>query len=454
MLLSTPPYFVFLASVFLVFWLVGRYRTAGLAALLFANYFFYAKWDLAYLALIPLASTCDFLIGQAIDKSERKGLRRTLVTLSVAINVALLASLKYMPFLAHKQWTLPLGVSFYAFQSMTYTIDIYRRDGSATSNYLAYLCSASFFPTTLAGPITRLGKLIPQIEKRRLLDPADGGRAFFLIGLGLMKKLLIADYLAENLINRVFDLPKLYSGTEALLAVYGYAFQLYCDFSGYTDIAIGSALLLGVRLPANFNAPYSAENLADFWRRWHITLSNWLRDYLYFSLPGLRSRWKVFAYFNLVVTMTIGGLWHGASWNFVIWGLLHGIGLAVIRWLARGNSQPSNQPVFRVVRTLVTFHFVAFAWIFFRAANLATARDILSQLASMSVSFANVSAGFVIVLAIAAISHFVPKHWYDGTQDLFVRSPSYVQAGALALLVVAIQYVATTGAAPFIYTRF
>ena len=456
MLLSTPVYFTFLIAVFFAFWLVNRFRLAGLAVILFANYFFYAKWDLAYLALIPAASTCDFWLGIALERTSGPWLRRLLAALSIALNIGLLVSLKYLPFVLQQQWTLPLGVSFYAFQSLTYTIDIYRRDAAATTDYLAYLCSASFFPTTLAGPITRLSTLIPQFQRPRLLDASTGGAALFLIGMGLVKKLLIADYLAGNLINRVFDLPKLYSGTEVLAAVYGYAFQLYCDFSGYTDIALGSALLLGIKLPVNFNRPYAAENIADFWRRWHITLSNWLRDYLYFSLPGLRSRWKIFTYLNLVITMAIGGLWHGANWTFLVWGLLHGVGLAAVRWLQvlRGNRKPSPNPALRLVRIVVTFHFVAFAWIFFRAASLETARDILSQIASLTVSFANVSAGFVIVLAVAVVSHYVPKNWYELSRDWFTRCPAYVQAAALALLVVALQYVAATGAAPFIYTRF
>ena len=308
---------------------------------LFANYFFYAKWDLSYLVLIPAASTCDYLIGLGLQNSKDPLPRRVLVTLSIVMNIGLLATLKYMPFFLQNwsevtgraapewHWTLPLSLSFYVFQALTYTIDLYRRDAKGTRSYLAHLASVSFFPTTLAGPITRVSSLIDQFEKPKKLDPADGGRALFLIGMGLMKKLLIADFLASNLVNRVFDFPKLYSGTETLIAVYAYALQIYYDFSGYTDIALGSALLLGIRLPPNFNRPYAAENLADFWRRWHISFSNWLRDYLYFSLPGKRS--KVMPYLNLIITMVIGGLWHGASWNFVIWGALHGIGLAAVR---------------------------------------------------------------------------------------------------------------------------
>jgi D-alanyl-lipoteichoic acid acyltransferase DltB (MBOAT superfamily) len=277
-----------------------------------------------------------------------------------------------------------------------------------------------------------------------------------LIGLGLLKKFLIADYLAENLINRVFDLPKLYSSTEVLMAAYGYALQLYYDFSGYTDIAIGSALLLGIKLPINFNRPYAAQNIADFWRRWHISFSNWLRDYLYFSLPGLRSRWKIFTYGNLILTMAIGGLWHGASWTFVIWGLWHGTGLAMQRWwqVFRGNPTPSARLIARFVRAFVTFHFVLVGWIFFRAANLATVRDIFAQIGSGTVSFGNVVPGFLVVMIIAACAHYLPKRWYDLSLAGYSQSPYYVQAAAVALLVVAIQYVATTGAVPFIYNRF
>src|SRR6266581_2019701 len=344
MVLSSSAYFIFLVGVFFLYWPVARFRALALAVILFANYFFYAKWDLFYLFLIPAASTCDFLIGLALERSKKKTLRRILISLSILLNLGILATFKYMPFFLQNysrlsnhpapewHWIFPLGISFYAFQSLTYTIDVYRRDAKATSSYLAYLASVSFFPTTLAGPITRVATLIPQFEKKdKTLSSADGGKALFLIAVGLTKKLLIADYLADNLVNRVFVFLNVSAATETLVAVYAYALQLYYDFSGYTDIALGSALLLAIKLPPNFNMPYAAENIADFWRRWHISLSNWLRDYLYFSLPGLRSKWKIFTYWNLILTMLLGGLWHGASWNFVIWGLLHGTGLAATR---------------------------------------------------------------------------------------------------------------------------
>jgi alginate O-acetyltransferase complex protein AlgI len=453
MLLTTAAYFTFLVAVFFAYWLAARYRLGALAVVVFANYFFYARWDLIYLAIIPAASTCDFFIGQAMHRSEGTRTRRVLIALSILLNVGLIASVKYLPVLP---WELPLALSFYGFQSLTYTIDIYRRDAKPAESYLAYLASASFFPTTVAGPITRISTLLPQWSKRETLSAENGGRALFLIGLGLVKKLLIADFLAEHLVNRVFDLPKLYSGAEVLTGVYGYALQLYYDFSGYTDIALGSALLLGIILPPNFNRPYAAENISDFWRRWHMSFSFWLRDYLYFSLPGLRSRWKIFAYLNLVITMMIGGLWHGAGWTFFVWGTWHGFGLAAHRWwqVLRGKRKPSPAFAARFLRAFVTFHFVLIGWIFFRAASMETAREILSQIFSGTVSFANVTPTFVLVAVIAACAHYAPKHWYDTGLQLYCRFPYYAQAAAIAVLVVAIRYVAGSGAAPFIYSRF
>lgn len=464
MLLSSSAYFIFLIAVFALYWPVSRYRTLTLAVVLFANYFFYAKWDLFYLALIPAVSSCDYVFGLGLQYSNNPLVRRILVTASILMNVGLLASIKYVPFFLANwsalsgrpapEWhfVLPLSLSFYVFQALTYTIDLYRRDSKGTRSYLAHLAAVSFFPTTLAGPITRVSSLVDQFEKPKKLDPADGGRALFLIGMGLMKKLLIADFLGATLVNRVFDFPNLYSGTETLVAVYAYALQIYYDFSGYTDIALGSALLLGIRLPVNFNRPYAAENVADFWRRWHITLSNWLRDYLYFSLPGKRS--KVMPYFNLIVTMVIGGLWHGAAWTFVIWGALHGVGLAVVRLWQMKTGPAKATGFWRYASIFATFHFVTFTWIFFRASSVDNAMLILARIGSLTASAANLSAPLVLILAIGILAHYIPKKWYDFSLQIFVKAPFYAQAAALAMLVIGLQYVAQTGATPFIYNKF
>jgi len=460
----SSSYFLFLGAIFFLYWPLARFRALTLAVILFANYFFYARWSLTLLALIPAASSIDYTLGLGLQYSQNATVRKLLVTASLAMNLGMLALLKYMPFFLGNwanwtgktapawNWAVPISLSFYVFQALTYTIDLYRRDARGTRSYLAHLAAVSFFPTILAGPITRVETLLDQFEKPKRLDAAAGGRALFLIALGLVKKLMIADYLAGNLVNRVFDFPKLYSGAEALIAVYAYAFQLYYDFSGYTDIVIGSALLLGIKLPANFNRPYAAENLADFWRRWHITFSNWLRDYLYFSLPGKRV--KLFNYTNLVITMILGGLWHGASWNFVAWGALHGFGLAAVRLWQSWRGAAKATGFWRYFYIVLTFHYVTFAWIFFRAPDFETVWSILQRIGSLTVSFVNVSPELWIVLGIGVLAHYVPKRWYEFSLSVYVRAPFYAQAAVLAALVFGLQYVARTGAAPFIYTRF
>jgi D-alanyl-lipoteichoic acid acyltransferase DltB (MBOAT superfamily) len=443
LLLTSSAFFIFLAAVLLLYWPVARWRTPALAVLLFANYFFYAKWDLFYLVLIPAASLTDYLIARGLGVVESPAWRRVLMLASVSLNIGLLVTFKYLPF-----FPFPVGLSFYTFQSLSYTMDCYRRDEKPTRSLLAYLCSVSLFPAILSGPITRPAALIPQLERVKKLLPEDGGRALFFIGLGMAKKFLIADYLSENLVNRVFDFPNLYSGFEVLVAVYAYAFQLYYDFSGYTDAAIGAALLLGLKLPPNFNSPYLSPNIADFWRRWHITLSNWLRDYVYFSFPGLRSAWM--PYLALIATMLIGGVWHGSTWNFLIWGAMHGMGLAAYRAWQQNVKIRIPAPL----AVLLTFHFVVLAWVFFRAATLEGALLILERIASATVSTANIGMPFALVLSIAALAHALPKAWFERIRDTFARAPFVAQAAALMALLIGIQYIGATGATPFIYTRF
>jgi alginate O-acetyltransferase complex protein AlgI len=454
MLLTSPEYYCILGLLFFGFWLV-RSRQVAIALVLAVNLLFYAKWGLIYLALVPAAATCDFFLARGMSSTSSFP-RRLLLLLSLAINIGLIGLCRYQP---PKELLLPLSLSFYSFQALTYTIDVYRGEDKPVPSYLRYISSVTFFPTIVAGPITRVTVLARQWNwKGVVLTGEEGSRALFLIGLGLFKKFLIADYLGTNLVNRVFDLPTLYSGGDVLAAVYGYAFQLYYDFSGYSDIAIGSALLLGIRLPVNFNLPYRATNISDFWRRWHITFSSWLRDYLYFALPGKRTR--VMPYLNLVTTMVVGGLWHGTSWNFLIWGALHGTALAVYRLWQVGRKKKATAPASffsQLAAGLLTFHFVLLAWIFFRAANLETAWKILGQLAALRdlrFSFDNVSAGFMAVLLAGAVGHFMPKRWHDTGVVWFARTPAMLQAAALAGLVIAIQKVSSTDAAPFIYSKF
>ena len=444
MVLSTPEYLCFLTVIFIAFWTLAQHRTCAIALIAIANIFFYYRWGWIYLAVIPAASTIDYFLAKAIPT------KRPLIWISVALNLTLLALPKNP---ATGTW-FKLSLSFYAFQALSYTIDVFRNDAKPSTSWLRHLTSVTFFPTTLQGPITRVASLIPQWDKIKPLAPTDGGKALFWIGLGAAKKFLIADYLGENLVNRIFDGPTLYSGFECLTGVVGYAFQLYYDFSGYTDIALGSALLLGIKLPPNFNRPYEALNIAEFWRRWHISLSNWLRDYLYFSLPGQRS--QLLQYVNLAVTMVLGGLWHGFSVNFAIWGAIHGIGLAVARWwqVRRGKRPYSPKWMARFARGSATFLYVLLGWVFFRAESLDAAGAVLSQIATGTIGFGNISYGFAVVLGVAIAAHYWPKDWYTKTQQTFAAAPAPVQAGILATLVACIQYIGATGTAPFVYQRF
>jgi D-alanyl-lipoteichoic acid acyltransferase DltB (MBOAT superfamily) len=454
-----------LAAVFFLYWAASGNRTLRLSVLLLSNYIFLVHFGLSYIILIPAAGMLDFLAGLGIERFKNRLARRALLALSVVVNLGLLWSVRYAGALAANSpidragiWTVafPLGLSFYAFQALTYTIDIYRGDMKATTSCLEHLTAVSLFPTPLAGPITRAGDLIPQLVRKVSLTSEQTGNALFLICLGLVKKILIADYLAANLVDRAFDLPKLYSGFEVLAGVYGYAFQLYYDFSGYTDIAIGSMLLLGLKLPRNFDRPYAALSIPEFWKKWHISFSSWLRDYLYFSLPGLRSKRKVYTYLNLVLMMLLAGLWHGAGWTFVIWGLLHGLGLAGTRaWQVwRGRRQPSISVWVKLACGFLTFQFVCLTWVFFRAPSVEAALAVLERIASLTFSAGNLSGGLLLVLAIAAVGHYLPDRWRDTPAQWFARAPFYAQAAAMLLVVLALQLLSGRGAAPFVYTRF
>ena len=454
--LSGSIYYIFVAAVFFLYWISAGWRLPRLAVLLLADYFFCARFGLFYVLLLPACATIDFLIGRALTNFRAPLLRRSLVALSVLLNIGVLVGSRHMGLLVGRRgldWIFPLGLSFYAFQSLTYTIDIYRRDGVATSSLLEYLCAAAFFPTLQAGPITRLADLVKQIARPPKLSRVEGGRAFFLIAWGVLKKTLIADYLAENLVNRVFDTPKLYSGAETLIAVFAYSIQLYYDFSAYTDIARGIGMLLGIQLPVNFNRPYQSGDLTEFWRRWHISFSNWLRDYLFFSLPGGRT--KVMPYVNSVITMLLGGLWHGFTWPFAIWGLLHGAGLAATRgwWAWRGR--PKNPSAWRRGATILgTYLFVCLTWVFFRSPTLPDALAVLSRIGSLTAGFDNISPLIAVILLLAAAAHFVNTQWRANVMEAFARSPFYAQAAALAVVVAVVQLVAGRGSAPFVYSRF
>jgi alginate O-acetyltransferase complex protein AlgI len=455
MLVSAAPFYVFLAVVCLIYWLAGRWRPVQLAMLALANLFFLAHFSLIYLAL-PLAALIDYLVGLGLGRASRPAIRRLLVGISVVVNVGLLATLKAIPLVSGSrwQWLLPLSLSFYCFQSLSYTIDLYLGEIQPTRNLITYLSGALFFPSMTAGPIPRMGNLLGQLAGPFSLDAEDGARALLLIGIGLVKKLLIADYLANNLVGRVFDTPALYSSAEILIAVYAYALQLFFDFSGYTDIARGAALLLGIKLPENFKRPYLAVNVAEFWRRWHITFSEWLRDYLFDFLPK-RRKFPVISYsYAFLLTMILGGLWHGISWCFFVWGALHGLALGVVFAWKRRRAVPSPLLWPKLLGGLITFHFVCFTWIFFRAGTLPNALAILRGLGELTFSLDNITPTLGGVMLVAAILHCLPPGWFDHAARVNAKTPFWVQGIAMAGLILLIQTLAGRGSAPFVYGNF
>jgi len=404
MLYNSLSYAVFFLFVLLSYWALPSHR-ARLGLLLAASWMFYAAWYPIYLLLLIAVTALNYAaaLGVAATRADRPQLARRIVAATVTANLLNLGFFKYCNFfldtssqVAHtvfrSAWHsptlevfLPLGISFYTFQKIGYVVDVFRGDAPVIRNPLKMALFGAFFPQLIAGPIVRPNEFIPQLASIRRFDAWRMLHGLDLIAIGLAKKVLVADQVAP-FVDKVFASPDGVGSGTLLLAVYAYSVQIYCDFSGYTDIGRGCAYCLGYELPRNFRAPYLSVNLTEFWRRWHITLSNWLRDYLYIPLGGNR-RGGVRTYWNLIVTMALGGLWHGASWNFVIWGLLHGLGLAATRFVhERLGIAPTTALLpgraYRALSTVLTFHFVAFAWIFFRASDLDVAWTVIRGIAA------------------------------------------------------------------------
>ncbi|KAA0252863.1 MAG: MBOAT family protein [Acidobacteria bacterium] len=470
MSLAEPAFLLFLVLVALLLRAASGHGRAAPFALLGSSLVFYATWNPVY--LLPLAATIavDFLVGAALGRAEGVGRRRLLLGTSLVVDLSLLVGFKYFDLLAPLAWPLlgegsappfrivfAAGISFYTFQSLSYVFDVYRREQEPARSFLQYAAYVSFFPTLLAGPITRAETLLPQLARRSYLATDEGvGQGLLLVALGFLKKVAVADVLSVNLVERVFDLPGLFTSLEVLVAVYAYAVQIWADFSGYSDMAIGAALILGFRLKENFRSPYRATDLAEFWRRWHISFSTWLRDYLFFSLPGKRPG-TVFPYLNLVVTFGLGGLWHGASWTFAVWGLMHGAGLAAVRLVeSRGRRGPRKapSPARSLLGGLLTFHFVAFSWVFFRSASLSQARDVLAVLFDLRPGLGNVPALVLVATAAGLAAQLLPEGWLGALTRRFVALPVPAQAGLLLAAAAAVRLASGSRPAPFIYFSF
>lgn len=487
-------YMVFLAIVFFAYWLFLSWRSIPalirVTFILSVSYYFYALLNWKFLALVFLMSTVDFLVARAIGGSADARRRKFLLGLSIATDIGTLAAFKYFNFFSdslanflgnfgwqvspaalHLVW--PVGLSFLAFRSLSYVIDTYRatveKPARPETKYLDYLAFVSFFPTIETGPLARAHQLLPQFRQQPTLTSEEGTHAIFAIVVGLIK-ITVAGMLGNNLVERVFIQPELYSSTESLGAIYGYALQIYLNFSGYIDIALASALLLGFRLPANFNSPYRAKNMPDFWRRWHITLSEWLRDYVFSSLPG--SPRKTFnLYWKAVVTMLIGGIWHGAGWTFVIWGAMHGLGVAVNQWWdmrrRKLKRKPRQQWWVKALCVFATFHFVCLAWVFFKAESIGQAWAVLARLGALQFEMANLISpvfsiplggaqlpvSVLMLLILGYLAHWFPKNAFDKVRDGFTWLPSPVQAALILTVAFGLYYVSGTEV-QFVYGNF
>jgi D-alanyl-lipoteichoic acid acyltransferase DltB (MBOAT superfamily) len=460
MLFPTVTFAVFFMIVLPVSWALQRHRRAWTAWILLASYVFYAWWDWRFVFLLMASTVVNHVLALAIFRSTTIAARKTFLALAVGFDVGLLAYFKYAGFFASSadnligtSWlvtvTLPVGISFFTFMAISYVVDTYRGEVEPAS-FSRFAVFQAFFPHLVAGPIVRASELMPQLESPRDPRRVDNSRAFFLIVSGLFLKVVIANHLSTHIVDEVFAAPNRASSLEVLVAIYAYAVQIFADFCGYTNIAIGIALLLGFQFPQNFNSPYSAVSLQDFWRRWHMTLSRWLRDYLYIPLGG--SRKGTFAtYRNLMITMLLGGLWHGAAWTFVAWGAIHGIGLCIERAVGWRPTTRRAQWFGR----LLTFNVVCLAWVFFRADSFGRAWQILRRLFDAWGSPSPLVTTSVVLAIVFGIGvQYVRPGVLSWIELRFGRLSTALQAATLAACLMVIDTLGPQGVAPFIYFRF
>ena len=497
MIFSSGVFLFLFLGFALIYSTLSRFDTLRIIFVTAFSYYFYYKSSGAYFWLLALITTSDYFIAQAIAKvDQHKG--KMLIALSLVLDLGMLAYFKYTNFIGESlcsmlnaigmalpegiaasittqvEWHridifLPVGISFFVFQSLSYTIDVYRRQIEPLHRLLDYAFYVSFFPQLVAGPIVRARDFIPQIRRPLVVTNKMFGTAVFLIIAGLLKKAVISDYISVNFVERVFDAPTLYSGLENLLAVYGYTLQIYCDFSGYSDMAIGIALMLGFEFPANFNSPYKSSSITEFWRRWHISLSSWLKDYLYISLGGNR-KGKLRQYLNLLITMLLGGLWHGASLNFILWGGIHGVLLcldkiwkALCPWLSPLSYMGERRSLWslplRLMSGVLTFHLVAACWVLFRASSFEVASQVFSQiinrfepqiLMQWLTSYGAVAA--LMILGYAA--QFMPASLSNRGKTFVERIPLVAKAALIVIVAFIIIQIKSADVQPFIYFQF
>lgn len=472
--------FLFLFTGFIfIYYLLRSRQLARIAFVTVFSYYFYYKSSGLYVLLLAFVTISDYLIAKAIqwcrDRRMPLSRQKLLLALSLVIDLGLLCYFKYNNFFAgifaaiigynFQPWDifLPVGISFFSFQSMSYTIDVFRGRLKPLDTLFDYAFYVSFFPQLVAGPIVRATDFAPQIRRRVCVSETMLATGIFMIVAGLLKKAVISDYISLNFVDRVFANPHLYSGLENLLGLYGYTLQIYCDFSGYSDMAIGLALLLGFHFPANFNAPFKAVSVSDFWHRWHISLSSWIKDYVYIFWLGGNRKGKVRTYLNLMLAMLLCGLWHGASFNFIIWGGLHGVALACHKLtsqkLFHHERHYESKGWRRYGAIFVTFQFVAFMFMIFRMSSWEGMQAMLTQIFTdfHLELLPKVAASYKYILLIMLMGftlHFLPHRWNVAMVALLKRGGVVLDIVVLVVAIYIVIQVKSSEIQPFIYFQF
>ncbi len=435
---------------------------------LFSLYFYYKSSGLFFLMLLG-TSLVDWLVSRWMAKLRGQRARLALMWTSIILSLSILGYFKYANFFLWN-WNamvganfqpldiiLPVGISFYTFQSISYVVDVYKRKIRPTRTWLEYLFFLSFFPALVAGPIVRADYFLPQLEKNKSATTAEIWGGLWLIIIGIFKKAIVADYISQYN-DLIFNDPSLYTGVQTLMGVLGYTMQIYCDFSGYSDMAIGIALIMGFKLGLNFDSPYQSRNLTEFWRRWHISLSSWLRDYLYIPLGGNR-KGTFRTYLNNFLTMLIGGLWHGAAWKFVFWGAMHGVGLAVHKACKPILKKIPDNWFTIFIFWLITFVYVSLLWVFFRAASFSDSVLIIQNIFvdfqwNQIPQFFEVRMVWCIMMLALIVAHFVPQSWADKVQMAYVGAPWIIKVLVFVAVVQLVIEFMSEEVAPFIYFQF
>ena len=468
MLFPTISFAVFFAVVFPITWALNSRNTWKKWFLVAASYYFYAFWRVEFTVLLAASSVGNYLVALLLGALPDGRARRLVLWLAVAANLSVLGFFKYWDFFAAQlinlagvfgvvgnvpfvEVALPVAISFLTFHALSYIIDVYDRTLKPTTSLVDILLYISFFPHLIAGPIVRAAKFLAQTTHASYQSDVRLAASVFLIVGGLFKKVIIANYLSTDFVDGVFRAPADYSSLDLLLGMYAYAIQIYCDFSAYTDIAIGVANLLGYQFPQNFNQPYRALSVQDFWRRWHITLSNWLRDYLYIRLGGNRGG-RVRTYVNIMITMLLGGLWHGASWNFVLWGGLHGAALVVER--AFGWTGAPRTRLGAALAWVVTFHFVCLTWVFFRSPSNEATYAYFTTLFSGASWSTTMTPLVASVLVLGALTQVLPTRWFEALETRYDAGSLAFKVALPFAVIFLISVAAPSGIAPFIYFQF